>query len=107
MQRLLSMQSSSARPPGVFAQHSARYSFQALSKTRSGQPGVDFARVPEVKPPVTCLYCGEPIGPGEVATIVTKTSLDESREPDFTSQSVEGIAHPECWERERPEASEA
>jgi hypothetical protein len=53
------------------------------------------------------MYCGETIGPTQPATIVTKTSLDEAGEPDFTSQSVEGIAHPECWERERPEASEA
>jgi hypothetical protein len=72
-----------------------------------GQAGPRIARVPEDKPPVTCLYCGKTIGPSESAVIVTKTSLDESGEPDFTSHSVEGIAHPECWERERPEGREA
>jgi hypothetical protein len=72
-----------------------------------GQAGHRIARVPEDKPPVTCLYCGKTIGPSESAVIVTKTSLDESGEPDFTSHSVEGIAHPECWERERPEGREA
>ncbi len=59
------------------------------------------------EPPVACIYCGEPIWPGQAATIVTKTSLDESGEPNFESHSVEGIAHPECWERERPETAEA
>jgi hypothetical protein len=72
-----------------------------------GQAGPRIARVPEDTPPVTCLYCGKTIGPSESAVIVTKTSLDESGEPDFTSHSVEGIAHPECWERERPEGREA
>ena len=81
--------------------------FRHSQKRGPGQAGRRIARVPEDKPPVTCLYCGETIGPSESAVIVTKTSLDESGEPDFTSQSVEGIAHPECWERERPEASEA
>ena len=60
----------------------------------------------EDKPPVTCIYCGELIGPGQPATIVTKTWLDESGNPNFTSNNVEGIAHPECWERERPDVSE-
>lgn len=63
-------------------------------------------QVPEDKPPVTCIYCGEPMGPGQSATIVTKTSLDENGDPDFTSHSVEGMAHSECWERERPDVSE-
>ena len=75
---------------------------EALAK-----PGVDFARVPEDKPPVTCtLLRRRRWGQSESATIVTKTSLDESGDPDFASHSVEGIAHPECWERERPDASE-
>jgi hypothetical protein len=79
----------------------------ASRRSTSDKPGLESPRVPEDKPPVTCLYCGKTIGPSESAVIVTKTSLDESGEPDFTSQSVEGIAHPECWERDRPEASEA
>jgi hypothetical protein len=63
--------------------------------------------VPEDKPPVTCLYGGKPIGPNEVATIVTRASLDESGEPDFKEHSVEGVAHPDCWERERPDSEDA
>jgi hypothetical protein len=85
----------------------ADYSDGRFETLDPGQAGSRIARVPEDKPPVTCLYCGKTIGPSESAVIVTKTSLDESGEPDFTSQSVEGIAHPECWERERPGASEA
>ena len=85
----------------------ARYSGGRFETLDLGQAGPRIARVPEDKPPVICLYCGKTIGPSESAVIVTKTSLNESGEPDFTSQSVEGIAHPECWERERPEASEA
>jgi hypothetical protein len=62
----------------------------------------------EDKPPVTyCIYCGEPMWPGQAATIVTKTSLDESGEPDFASHSVEGTAHPDCWDRMRPDVPEA
>jgi hypothetical protein len=69
--------------------------------------GRNLRRVPdEDKPPVTCIYCGELIAPGQPATIVTKTWLDESGDPDLTSNNVEGIAHPECWERERPDVSE-
>jgi hypothetical protein len=85
----------------------ADYSGGRFETLDLGRAGPRIVRVPEDKPPVTCLYCGKTIGPSESAVIVTKTSLDESGEPDFTSQSVEGIAHPECWERDRPEASEA
>jgi hypothetical protein len=84
----------------------ADYSGGRFETLDRGQAGPRIARVPEDKPPVTCLYCGKTIGPSESAVIVAKTSLDESGEPDFTSHSVEGIAHPECWERERPERPE-
>jgi hypothetical protein len=85
----------------------ADYSGGRFETLDLGQAGPRIACVPEDKPPVTCLYCGKTIGPSESAVIVTKTSLDESGEPDFTSHSVEGIAHPECWERERPKGREA
>jgi hypothetical protein len=74
----------------------ADYSGGRFETLDLGQAGPRIARVLEDKPPVTCLYCGKTIGPSESAVIVTKTSLDESGEPDFTSHSVEGIAHPEC-----------
>jgi hypothetical protein len=90
---------------GSFLRRTVRgCSFQALSKNRGSRRRL--RQVPEDKPPVTCIYCGEPMGPGQPATIVTKTSLDENGDPDFTSQSVEGMAHSECWERERPDVSE-
>jgi hypothetical protein len=62
----------------------------------------------EDKPPVAyCIYCGEPMWPRQEATIVTKTSLDKSGEPDFASHSIEGMAHPDCWDRMRPDVPEA
>jgi hypothetical protein len=57
----------------------------------------------EAGPPLTCIYCGEPIAVGVEAIVVTQVSIDERGEPDFATQTVEGVAHPECWERERPE----
>jgi hypothetical protein len=78
-----------------------------ITHGKTGETRRRLRRVLEDKPPVTCIYCGEPMWPRQAATIVTKTSLDESGEPDFASHSVEGIAHPECLGAERPDVPEA
>ena len=56
----------------------------------------------EEKSPVTCLYCGEPIGPTERLTLITQTSLDEEGVPDLEAMAIAAAAHPGCWEREGP-----
>ena len=61
----------------------------------------------EARTPITCIFCGSPIPVAVEAVVVSKASLDENGEPDFSEKSLIGAAHPECWERQRPDAAEA